>query len=739
LQTLTGYYKHHATAYDGKLLVRIGEALPLIFRQTVDPLALMTQENLLEDYYTTAVGMPDIYAQVSRYLGMVSHKFPDLDYLEIGAGTGGATIPTLRGLTNCDDLHIRPRLRSYAFTDISSYFLERAAEKFEDFRHFMTFRKLDIEKDPAAQGFDCASYDVIIAANVLHATSDMNRTLSNVRKLLRPGGRLILLEMTHRLLAATAIFGTLPGWWNASEQWRGDGPLLSEHQWENVLCANGFSSLQASSPDVLEPLQEGTRLMVTTAVDPNTASSDGPRSPRKVSQIAILYNSLPNDFGWSHIATALKMRMETMNLRVRVTPFPCVEREDFADSICIILAEIEASALSGPSFDHIRSLQRIADTSAGLICVTRGAASSNVACPGLAIFHGLTRSLRAEYRSFPCITIDMDAAGKLPKERVASLISQVYDRRFGLNTTSTLMDSEFIEQGGILHIKRAIQGDNSNSFVATRTGSAKPPPRMELMQKTKPLKLVMSRESCSPDVWEDDKSASQPLRPGQVEIEIAGTSLNLTDISKIRTGLCIGSPAQECAGIITRTGSDCSDLVVGDRVVAWCPDTFATHVRAEAIYVYKVPDTMNLESATLTPLAFTTAYYALVHTARLATGESILVHKLSDTVSQAAVRIALSIGATVFVTVDSETEKARAASAYGLGEQRIFSTQDMTFILKAWNLVKDLRIDVVLSNDSNEIAEIMSSYVAPFGRFIDLGNSELPIHFPQNISYNYVN
>jgi NADPH:quinone reductase-like Zn-dependent oxidoreductase len=174
---------------------------------------------------------------------------------------------------------------------------------------------------------------------------------------------------------------------------------------------------------------------------------------------------------------------------------------------------------------------------------------------------------------------------------------------------------------------------------------------------------------------------------------------------------------------------------VGDRVIAWCPDTFATHVRAEAIYVYKVLDTMNLESATTAPLAFTTAYCALVHTARLATGESILVHRLSNAVSQAAVRIALSIGATVFVTVDSETEKARVASAYGLDQQRIFSTQDVTFISKAWKWVKGLRIDVVLSDDSNEAADILSSYVVPFGRFIDLRNSHLPVNFPQNVSY----
>jgi acyl transferase domain-containing protein/NADPH:quinone reductase-like Zn-dependent oxidoreductase/SAM-dependent methyltransferase len=738
LRTLTEYYRHHATAYDGKLLVRMGEALPLVFRQAVDPLALMTEENLLENYYTTAVGMPNVYAQLSRYLGMLSHKFPDLDYLEIGAGTGGATVPTLKGLMGCDGLHRHPRLRSYAFTDISSYFLARAAEKFEDSGRFMTFKKLDIERHPEAQGFKSASYDVIIAANVLHATCDINCTLSNVRKLLRPGGKLVLLEMTNRLLAATAIFGTLPGWWNASEEWRSDGPLLTEDQWEDVLCANGFSSLQASSPDVLEPLEEGTRLMIASALESNNDLDDGIGSTQNRPRVAILYTIPPIDVDIPDIATVLKRKLESMGLRVRITPFSGIGKEDLTDTICISFAELDTSILVFPSSDCLNSLQHIANTSAGLIWVTRGAASGKVGCPDLAIFHGLARSLRAENETFPCITIDLDAAEKLSEDEVASLICQIHDQKFGLSMSCTLLDSEFIEQGGILFIKRAIQNDTLNNSIATRTGSAIPSPRLEPMLKARPLKMVLSRETRSSYIWEDNGTMSQPIKAEQVEIEIAATSLNLTDISKTCTELCIGSFAQECAGIITKTGSNCSDLVVGDHVVAWCPDTFATHVRAEMTCVYKVPENMNLESATTLPLAFATAYYALVRIARLAAGESVLVHGLSNSVGHAAVRIALEIGAEVFLTVNSESEASHAASMYGLDQHHIFSSENGTCTSKAQYLNRDLSIDVLLDNGFTEAVETLSNYIAPFGRFIDMRNRSPQICFPRNISFTSI-
>lgn len=139
----------------------------------------------------------------------------------------------------------------------------------------MTFKKLSVEQDPETQGFKPASYDAIVAANVLHATSDIYRTMMHARKLLRPGERTILSGMTNRLLAASVIFGTLPGWWNASEEWRTDGPLLTEAQWEDVLRSNGFSSLQASSPDVADPLEEDTRLMIATAVESKPTMSNG--------------------------------------------------------------------------------------------------------------------------------------------------------------------------------------------------------------------------------------------------------------------------------------------------------------------------------------------------------------------------------------------------------------------------------------------------------------------------------
>ncbi|MBG1268404.1 type I polyketide synthase [Nostoc sp. WHI] len=162
--------------------------------------------------------------------------------LEIGAGTGATTHQVLKA---CAFHQI-----SYTFTDISPFFLETAKDAFAQFS-FIEYKVLDIEKDPELQSFSPGSYDLIIAANVLHSTRDLQReTLPHIRGLLRPGGHLLLLELTNESRWIDLIFGVAQGWWRFSDcNLRLEHPIIEASTWKSILLESGFAQAEFVSPD----------------------------------------------------------------------------------------------------------------------------------------------------------------------------------------------------------------------------------------------------------------------------------------------------------------------------------------------------------------------------------------------------------------------------------------------------------------------------------------------------------
>lgn len=133
----------------------------------------------------------------------------------------------------------------------------------------MIFKVCDAERDPLAQGFTEGSYDVIIAYMVIHATAKLAETMRNLRRLLKPGGFLLIGEGgSDGPLQAGAgfIFGPLPGWWRGVDEGRSLSPLIDVSQWDSILKCTGFSGIDAISPPRLLDTF-GIILFVSQAVD----------------------------------------------------------------------------------------------------------------------------------------------------------------------------------------------------------------------------------------------------------------------------------------------------------------------------------------------------------------------------------------------------------------------------------------------------------------------------------------
>ena len=205
------FEKVEKASVNGELMLRVGRNLLSIFHKEADALEVMMEEKLLHTYYGNAFGLDRIYEQTASIIDRYAHKNPGANILEIGAGTGGLTLPVLRALSGT--VGINPRFSHYDYTDISAGSFETARAKFGEWSDLLSFKKFDVESDASTQGIEPGTYDLIVACDVLHATKSMDVTMANVRKLLKPDGHVLIVEGTRDTPHCSLIFGTLPGWW----------------------------------------------------------------------------------------------------------------------------------------------------------------------------------------------------------------------------------------------------------------------------------------------------------------------------------------------------------------------------------------------------------------------------------------------------------------------------------------------------------------------------------------------
>lgn len=217
--------------------------------------------------------------------------------------------------------------------------------------------------------------------------------------------------------------------------------------------------------------------------------------------------------------------------------------------------------------------------------------------------------------------------------------------------------------------------------------------------------------------------------PGQVEIAVAAAGLNFRDVmwglsvlpdEMLEEGLAGPTLGLECSGQVIAVGKNITEVNVGDPVVAITGGAFATHVTVDSTMVAKLPEGLPLEAAVTIPVAFLTAYYALVTCARLDRGEWVLIHGGAGGVGLAALQIARWRGARVIATASSAEKRELVAA---LGAEHVFDA-------RANGFVEDVRrvtgegVAVVLNSLSGEAMELSIGLLKPFGRFVELGKRD---------------
>ncbi|KAK9238572.1 hypothetical protein V1525DRAFT_387470 [Lipomyces kononenkoae] len=701
--------KIRSTHYE--ILFHIGENLPRILRQEIDPLTLMMEDDRLERHYRMNQALSQSYEQAAIYADLLANKNPFLNVLEIGAGTGGATFPLLRALGGHDGE--TPRFANYDFTDISPGFFEKVMAKTKAFGELVSFKTLDIEQD-APKGFRPASYDLIVAANVLHATSNLENTMNRVRGLLKPGGTLILIEITVKNLAASVIFGTLPGWWIGEEETRQDGPLMTENEWDALLRKTNFTGTKAVLWDTTDPESHHSSTIISTAARESVSF---------LPEVIILReSSLPDPCAYQ-----LMSHLSSIGVTSKLAD---ITEHDLSNKLCIVLTSRTHCILRNPSPSQYDAIKRIFLKSAGVLWVSHGAQIESSA-PDLNLVTGLARTIRAEKGDTMIVTLDLDAGSSASDRLEAETIFAVFKTNFGTNMGISEIDSEYAERDGVVMIPRVIEDHILTSFVMSSTGhpTAKEEP---YHQEGRHLRAEIKTPGFLDSLqFVDDVRISGDLPHDFVQIEVKASGIEPYPLG------C------ECAGVISAVGISVKGFRPGDHVIAGARGgAICTTIRVSTNEIEHIPEDLPFDIAASLPIVYFTAYYAVFKVARLTKGETILVHAASGGLGQAIINLALLVGADIYATVGTLEKKDLLMTEFHIPEDHIFSSRDRTFATGIMRRTCGKGVDVVMNSLSGDFLRLTWDCIAPFGRFVELGKRDMTVntrlemrHFEKNVAF----
>jgi len=165
----------------------------------------------------------------------------------------------------------------------------------------------------------------------------------------------------------------------------------------------------------------------------------------------------------------------------------------------------------------------------------------------------------------------------------------------------------------------------------------------------------------------------------------------------------------------------------GNRMMGILPAKgLASVVDARRDFVWNVPHDWSLEQAATIPIAYSTAFYALVVRGHVRAGETVLIHAGSGGVGQAAISVALSHGCRVLTTVGSATKRQYLQQRFPeLDELSFADSRDPEFWRTLRRTTGGRGVDVVLNSLTDDKFHSSVRLLAQHGHFLEIGKAEL--------------
>ncbi|KAG4429988.1 hypothetical protein IFR05_014525 [Cadophora sp. M221] len=649
-------------------------------------LELLLEDRVLHNLYDSLL----VDSDSSGFVSLLAHKKPNLRVLEIGAGTGGATSTVLRALKSSSG---EQAFSSYTYTDISAGFFADAKERFKEYSG-LEFVVLDITKDPLEQGLEVGSFDLIVAWNVLHATSNLHQTLTNVRKLIHPHGYLLLQELDPLTKWINHTFGVIAGWWLGGPDGRPTQPHVDFARWKEELTNANFEDINSMHDGYID----------------NNIVCRPHLSQSRAKRVTILHHA-NQDFK-SIKAVLQASGYEVDDCTLETGPSKLRLGQDVVSVLDIASPFIaKANEESYAQFQRIISAAK--ENVCGILWIT-GSCQIGHANPAYAPILGLARVLRTELElEFAVLELDDFQSGV---DVIPGVFGEFQKR---------ISDEENVNP----EYEWAHVGDKT---LVSRYHHTKVAPK----PKALPVELTVRKlEQKRPGLtdtlyW---KAVTPQALKEEIRAEVKAVGMNYKDIliaqniidetAAISTGLGL-----ECSGIITEIGTEVSDFSIGDRVAIIYSGSFTTSQVVSTSLCVKIPVEMSYEDAAALPVAYCTAIHGIVDLGRLGEGMSVLIHSAAGGVGIAAIQLAKMLGAEIFCTVSNQEKIDFLVSEFSIPRDHIFNSRSSSFLPSIMAATSNRGVDVILNSLSGKLLHTSWKCLAEFGTFVEIGRRDFIGH-----------
>lgn len=228
------------------------------------------------DYFSNQNGL---YAVNNKVGAAAVEQWLPLDsgvLVELGGGLGSGALAVLERLGAAGRLGA---IQEYRFTELVPAFLRRGEQALRAHRPEsvpIRFDALDMNRPFEAQGIAPSSVTAVYAVNTLHVAHDLDFTLGQILRTLRPGGWLIISECVRpyprQAIYAEFIFNLIQTFRSPRLHpvYRPNGGFLTPDQWKGAIESAGFADTRFV-PDVMRIRRQVPDFFVSAigAIRPN--------------------------------------------------------------------------------------------------------------------------------------------------------------------------------------------------------------------------------------------------------------------------------------------------------------------------------------------------------------------------------------------------------------------------------------------------------------------------------------